>query len=214
MLAFEDVDGQHPMQPWQIDELDRVISAMEDLSLLLTPSPLPDATVKTAGDEIATHIQGWRKLNEEKPSRLDQVDDWSRRHIESLVAIEDTVAGALKGDTLLHCDIRADNILLAPGRTWFVDWPHARVGPPWLDVVCFAPSVIMQGGPPPEQVVSRHSACRSDADAITAAIVALAGYFTRKAVQPPPPGLPTVRAFQDAQGVVAREWVAQRTGLS
>ena len=26
--------------------------------------------------------------------------------------------------------------------------------------------------------------------------------------------LPTVRAFQDAQGVLARDWVAQRTGLT
>ena len=35
-----------------------------------------------------------------------------------------------------------------------------------------------------------------------------------EAVQPSPPGLPTLRAFQDAQGSVAREWIAQRTGLS
>ena len=73
----------------------------------------------------------------------------------------------------------------------------------------------MQGGPPPEEVISRHSACgTADSEAITAAVVALAGYFTRQAAQPPPPGLPTVRAFQDAQGVIAREWAAKRTGLS
>ena len=165
----------------------------------------------------ATHIQGWRKLHEEQPSRLDCLDEWSRRHIEALVAIEDTAAGALDGDTLLHCDIRSDNILLTPERTWFVDWPHARIGPPWLDVVAFAPSVTMQGGPPPEEVVARHSACiriELDSEAVTSGSVALAGYFTHRAVQPPPPGLPTVRAFQDAQGVVAREWVSQRTGLS
>ena len=143
------------------------------------------------------------------------MDEWSRRHIEALVAIEETVGGALEGDTLLNNDIRADNILLTPGRTWFVDWPHASVGPPWLDVVAFAPSVAMQGGPSPEEVISRHSACRSaESDGITAVVVTLAGYFTHKAVQPPPPGLPTVRAFQNAQGVVARKWVAQRTGLS
>ena len=215
VLAFEDVDGRHPTQPWRIDELDRVVAAMEDLNRLLTPSPLPAAMVPTAGDEFATHIQGWRKLYEEQPSRLDYVDKWSRRHIEALTAIEDTVSGALDGDTLLHCDFRADNVLLTLERTWFVDWPHARVGPPWLDAVAFASSVTMQGGPPPEEVISWHSACRAaDADAVTAAVVALAGYFTHRAVQPPPPGLPTLRAFQDAQGVVAREWVSQRTGLS
>ena len=212
VLAFEDVDGSHPTQPWRIDELDQVVSAMEKLSMLLTPSPLPASMVGTARDEF---VRGWRQLHEELPSRLDHVDEWSRRHIETLEAIEDTLGGALEGDTLLNNDIRADNILLTPERTWFVDWPHASVGPLWLDVVAFAPSVTMQGGPPPEEVISRHSACSTaDSEAITAAVVALAGYFTHQAVQPPPPGLPTVRAFQDAQGVVAREWIAQRTGLS
>ena len=212
VLVFEDVDGRHPIQPWRIDELDRVVAAMEDLSTLLTPSPLPADMIGTAGDEF---VRGWRLLRDERPSRLDSVDERSRCHIETLVAIEETVGRALEGDTLLNNDIRADNILLTPERTWFVDWPHASVGPPWLDVVTFAPSVTMQGGPHPEEVISRHSACRNaESDAITAAVVALAGYFTHQAVQPPPPGLPTVRAFQDAQGVVAREWVAQRTGLS
>ena len=214
-LVFEDVDGRHPTQPWRIDELNRVVAAMEDLSKLLTPSPMPAAVVGTAGNEFATTIRGWRQLRDERPSRLGCLDEWSRRNLERLVAVEDTVGGALEGDTLLNIDIRADNILITPDRIWFVDWPHARVGPPWLDVVAFAPSVTMQGGPPPEEVISRHFACRAaDSDAITAAVVAIAGYFTHQSVQPPPPGLPTVRAFQDAQGVVAREWIAQRTGLS
>jgi hypothetical protein len=73
--------------------------------------------------------------------------------------------------------------------------------------------VTMQGGPPPEEVIARHPACPlADPDAITAAVAALAGYFTHRALQPPPPGLPTLRAFQEAQGAVAREWLAQRTG--
>ena len=212
VLVFEDVDGRHPMQPWPIDELDKVVVAMEELSLLLTPSPLPAAAIGAAGDRF---VRGWRRLLEEQQPSLDCLDEWSRRHMETLAAIEGTVGSALEGDTLLNNDIRADNILLTSERTLFVDWPHALVGPPWLDVVGFAPSATMQGGPLPEEVISRHSACRTaDSEAITAAVVALAGYFTHQAVQPPPPGLPTLRAFQDAQGVVAREWIAQRTGLS
>ena len=212
VLVFEDVDGHHPMRPWSVEELDRVVAAMEDLSLLLTPSPLPAAVIGAAGDRF---VRGWRRLQGEQPSRLDCVDEWSHRNIEALVAIEDNVGRALEGDTLLNNDIRADNILLTSQRTLFVDWPHALVGPQWLDVVGFAPSVTMQGGPLPEEVISRHSACRTaNSEDITAGVVALAGYFTHQAVQPPPPGLPTLRAFQDAQGVVAREWIAQRTGLS
>ena len=215
VLVFEDLDGHHPSEPWQKAELHRVVAALEDLSTLLTPSPLPSAMVGSAGSAFAPDVHGWSRLRNEQPSRMDYVDEWSRRHIETLVAIERTVGSALMGDTLLNMDVRADNILFTPGRTWFVDWPLARVGPPWMDAVAFAATVPMQGGPPPEEVASMHFAFHdADSDAVTAAVVAMAGYFTYKAVQPPLPGLPTLRAFQDAQGVIARKWTAQRTGFS
>jgi Ser/Thr protein kinase RdoA (MazF antagonist) len=35
-----------------------------------------------------------------------------------------------------------------------------------------------------------------------------ADYFTERSLQPPPPGLPTVRQFQAAQGEVTRRWLA------
>ena len=213
LLLFEDVDGRHPTQPWRLDELDRVVAAMEELAETLTPSPLPTSVVGAAGDRFLG-LRSWRRLRDERPSRLHRVDEWSRRHLETLVAIEESIGDALAGETLLNYDVRSDNILLTPERTWFVDWPHACLGPPWLDVVAFAPSVTMQGGPAPEEVVSRHSAYRAaDRDVVTAAVAALAGFFTYHAAQPPPPGLPTLRPFQDAQAAVAREWLARRTGL-
>ncbi len=213
-LVFEYVAGRHPVQPWRIDELDRVVAAMEDLGATLTPSPLRNSIVGTASDMFATEICGWRQMVDHPTSLFHRLDEWSRRHLETLAAIEETAVGALAGDTLLHMDIRADNILLTPERVWFLDWPHACNGPSWLDVVAFAPSVAMQGGPPPEEIISKHSACgAADTDPITSAVVSIAGYFTRQALLPPPPGLPTVRAFQAAQGMVARRWAAQRTGL-
>ena len=79
-MVFEDVDGRHPIRPWRTDELHRVVAAMEDLSRLLTPSPLPVAIAGRASDVFATEIRGWRRLRDEHPSRLAQVDGWSRRH--------------------------------------------------------------------------------------------------------------------------------------
>ena len=182
---------------------------------MLTPSPLPAAVAGTAGTAFAPDVHGWKRLRDEQPSQLDRVDAWSRRHVAALASIEETVGSALAGDTLLHMDVRADNILFTPDRTWFVDWPLARVGPAWMDAVSFAATVPMHGGPPPEDVASMHFAFHeADSDAVTASVVATAGYFTYKALQSPVPGQPTLRAIQDAQGAVAREWAARRTGLS
>ena len=77
------------------------------------------------------------------------------------------------------------------------DWPHACVGAARLDVVGFAPSVAMQGGPQPEAVFAHYSGARTaDPRVVTAGLAAVAGYFTYQALQPPPPGLPTLPRFR------------------
>jgi hypothetical protein len=76
--------------------------------------------------------------------------------------------------------------------------------------VLWAPSVAMQGGPEPGELLARSALGRSASrPALTAIVCALAGYFTQRSLQPAPPGLPTVRAFQAAQGEVTRRWLAQ-----
>jgi hypothetical protein len=213
VLAFEDVDGRLPALPWQADELERVLAALAALTAALTPSPLPAAVAGRAADSEVVATGHWRRLREDADGVRHRLDPWSRRHLDALADLDAAAPAAVAGDTLLHSDLRADNLLLTPDRVLVVDWPHARTGAPWLDAVFFAPSVAMQGGPPPEDLLARVPAAAPAPPAdVSAAIAAVAGFFTRLALLPPPPGLATVRAFQDAQGVVAREWLARRTG--
>ena len=213
VLWFADIEGRHPVQPWIAADLDRVMTALIDLSALLTPSPLSHPLVADAADTLRTEICGWGTLAGETPSHVDELDPWSHRHLAALVALEAEAPAAIVGNTLLHFDLRADNILLTPEQVWIVDWPHVRIGAAWADTLFFAPSVTMQGGPPPEQLLARHPAShRTDPRAITAVVAAVAGFFIHRSLQPAPSGLPTLRAFQAAQGAVAREWLAERTG--
>jgi aminoglycoside phosphotransferase (APT) family kinase protein len=213
LLAFDEVYGEHPAQPWRIEQLDRVLGGLAELAVALTPSPLSVGAVASASERLATRICGWQHMRTEEAPMVEGLDAWSRRHLQALADLELRAPEAVKGETLLHFDVRADNVLLAPNKVWFFDWPHACVGAAWLDVLAFAPSVTMQGGPPPEEVIARYPACQGvDPGDITSALAAIAGFFIRTSLEPPPPGLPTVRAFQAAQGVIAREWLAQRTG--
>jgi Ser/Thr protein kinase RdoA (MazF antagonist) len=209
VLAFEDVEGQNPAQPWRTEELDRVLEALVALSATLTPSPIPLAS---AGEKVATEIRGWQLLQSQRPAQLDS---WSTRHLDALADLEMAAVAAVAGNTLLHFDIRADNVLLTSDRVYVVDWPHACIGAAWVDPLFFAPSVAMQGGPDPEALMARHPAAMSaHAADVMAALAAVAGFFTYKSLQPAPPGLPTLRSFQAAQGAVARSWLARRTGWS
>ena len=211
VLVFEDVEGRNPPVPWRPGELNRTLDALVALSELLTPSPLPPGLVGVVGDWEVICGRHWRKLAEERPVCLDA---WSARHLDELAGLEAEAPAAAKGNTLLHLDLRADNLLLTPdNRVLVVDWPHARVGASWVDAAFFAPSVAMQGGPPPEELLAHHPhGHQVDPDALTAVVAAVAGFFTREGLQPAPPGLPSLRPFQASQGEVAKSWLALRTG--
>lgn len=202
-LAFEAVDGHMPVQPWRDDELGLVVAALHRLHQALTPSPIAS---DTASNLLATHIKGWGELRE-----AGGLDQWSNRNLERLVELEAMAPTAAVGETLLHVDVRADNLLIAADRVYFVDWPWALIGAPLVDWVGFAPSVAMQGGPQPDELLAM-AELKVGADAIDAVIASLAGYFLAYARRPPPPGIPTVRAFQAAQGEIALRWLRERTG--
>lgn len=213
-LLFENVEGYNPPTPWRGAELERVLQAMTQLSETLTPCPIAAGRIASSGEYFAKRIHGWQRLKADDAFQLSALDAWSQRHLDTLCAIEQDAAAAVAGQTLVHFDIRADNIVISEEAVWFVDWPHACIGAAWLDVVLFAPSVAMQGGPSPEALIQQHPLCQqADPDTLTAAIASLAGMYTLRSLQPPPPGLPTLREFQTAQAVITRQWLAQRTGL-
>lgn len=204
-LGFEDVDGRTPAQPWRNGELRLVVDGLQRLHEILTPSPIASTA---AADGFATMINGWAELKKS----MAPLDDWSRRNIERLIDLESKTAAVVAGQTLLNFDVRADNILIAGDLVYFVDWPWARIGAPFVEWVALAPSVHMQGGPTPEELLRMASLDAVDDVAINAVIASITGFFLGHSRRPPPPGIPTVRAFQAAQGKVALDWLRERTG--
>lgn len=212
-IVFEDVDGWTPATPWRPQELSRVLEALTQLVESLTPSPI---AVETIAERLHEPLQGWRMLQAAARSQRDDlggVPDWARRNLERLALLESEWEAASAGQTLLHFDLRADNIVLTRDRVLVVDWPHASLGAAWMELLQILPSIAMQGGPKPWEIFDSHPLGRDAPDqAVTAVLAALAGYFIRQSRLPAPPGLPTVRAFQRDQGIPAVKWLMRRTG--
>ena len=203
-LVVDDVAGQQPELPWRDDQLGWVLDALDRLAAALTPAPVPVPAVEQC---LGTDFTGWRTLARNPPD--DRLDPWSRARLGELAALEATWAGYAAGDTLLHADLRADNLLVTAEGVTVVDWPHACRGAAFADLVFFAPSVAMQGGPEPAALLARSRVGRqAGRDALTAVVCAVAGYFTERSLLPPPPGLPTVRGFQAAQAETTVRWLA------
>ena len=201
VLLVEDVEGAQPALPWRDDELDRML-ALTRRVVEVRGLPLRPAT------EHVTRWRGWRQFADAADAPLP---DWERRHLEQLVELEAAADDAVTGDHLLHLDTRADNVLLSPTRDWLVDWPWAAVGAPWLEAVVSAPAVAMQGGPDPQAFLARSGLAGPGADdAITSTVAAFTGMLAWLASLPPPPGLPTVRAFQAAQADIGVRWLQAR----
>lgn len=203
-LVIDDVDGRQPELPWQPSDLDRVLTTLDHLAAELTPAPIP---VPAITDLYAGAFTGWRTLAS-RPG-ASRLDSWTRDHLGQLASLEQAWTAHAGGRTVLHTDLRADNLLLTGDRVMVVDWPHACRGAAFIDPVLLAVSVAASGGPAPRQVLARSRAARAASrDAVTAIVCAAAGYYTERALRPPQPGLAAARTHQGVMGRAARQWLA------
>ncbi len=204
-LVFEDLDGHTPAVPWIAAELEAAMTALQQMAKEFTPNPVPDLPSVTSF--YATVFAGWERIRAEPPADLDP---WARHHLDGLCRLAARGLACLAGDSLLHTDIRADNLLIrTDGTVAVVDWPWACTGAAWFDQLLLCINVDFYGGHDPEKLVL-HYLQAVNRDDITAALAGLCGYFTDVARQPSDPGLPTVRAFQRAHALSTLSWLSRR----
>jgi aminoglycoside phosphotransferase (APT) family kinase protein len=208
-LTFDVVDGEPPSLPWTPASATAVVVALGELADAATPCPIPE--LGTVAERLADDLAQWSALAADPPEDLDP---WERRHLESLAAAPARLAasGGLDGDTLVHLDVRADNLLVTPaGSVVVVDWPWAARGAAWIDTVLFALDAAVHGGVNPELLVGNAPpVAKADPSAVTDLVLGLAGMWAAAMRRPAPPGLPTVRPFQRRFHDAALAWGRRR----
>jgi hypothetical protein len=207
LLVLDDVDGAMPTQPWDHREFARVFDALEQLSDALTPSPF---AALSSVDDLAENFRSWHTVAADSVL-AGRLDSWIQSDLARLVELESDWAAAARGETLLHADLRADNLLLTEDRVMVVDWPYAVTGAAWVDALLFLPSVAATSSIDPEQVWAGFRPARdADPDAVNAVLAAVAGDFLYQSMLPAPANLPTLRAHQQEKGTAALTWLRAR----
>jgi aminoglycoside phosphotransferase (APT) family kinase protein len=210
-LVLEDIEGRHPATPWLAEELDRVLSVLANLAVVLSPPPLPG--LESAAEFLAEELVGWHRIAADPPADLHP---WAAHHLDELRVLAERGLAALSGDTLVHTDIRADNILLSPqGSVTIIDWPWACRGPAWLDTLLLLINARLYGAHDTHTLLIKHTAVTgANPQDLIAVLAGLAGFFTDAARQPPPKGLPTLRAFQQAHAEAVLSWLREIPALT
>jgi hypothetical protein len=203
VLGLEYVDARAPRRPWRRAELDVVLDVLESVVDLMTPPPA-DLTLDSFADDFASVPGYWEDVRRLRPDlpHLDEAADLTLRLGE--------VAG---GGTLVHTDVRDDNVLLRPdGTALLCDWNFPCVGAAWLDTL-----FVMVGprgdGLDVEAVLAERRLTRDvPAESIDVILALLVGYFFRQCEEPVPPTSPYVRELQRWQGDVCWDWLCERRG--
>lgn len=116
--------------------------------------------------------------------------------------------------TLLHGDLRSDNLRFGQGRLYLFDWPAITVGRAEWDFVAFAQSVTVEDGVAPEQVMAWYAErFPVDEAVVDSSIAWWFAFFAQRAWREEVPGLPRLRRFQRQQLAVMAHWAARQWSL-
>jgi hypothetical protein len=196
VLSTEYVEARQPARPWRADELALCLETLAAAVPVLTPPPLP---LPSAAEEFAS----W-------PALWDALD---LPHRDEAAALAAAYAEVMAGDTVVHTDVRDDNLLLTPdGRALLCDWNWPFAGAAWLD------SFFLLIGPrgdglDVEAVIAASPLLSAvPAESVDVVLALVTGYFLTSAAQPVPPTSPHIREAQRWQGEACWAWLGERRG--
>lgn len=201
VLALEDLSGATWPPPWDVARIDAVLTSLASVHASQPPEGVPPAVESQFGQD------GWPAVIADPEPFLSLglcSPDWLD-HLPTLAAA--SANAEIDGNSLLHFDVRSDNLCLQEGTAVLVDWNSACVGNPVLDTASWLPSLEAEGGPAPHVILP------DETPGMPAIASLLAGYFCARAGLPAIPQAPHARPLQLMQSKTALPWAARLLDL-
>ena len=193
VLTIEDLSDADWTPRWDAGRVAAVLAALGELA---GASPPPDTP--PVRESFAELFDRWRVVEADPGPFLSaglRDAAWLDRALPVILAAVDSAP--VDGDCVCHLDVRSDNLCFRDGRAVLVDWNWTSLANPAIDVAAWLPSLRVEGGPQPWDVLPDAGSLGAFVAGVWAAVVGL----------PPPPTAPTVRDLQRRQLAVALDWI-------
>lgn len=144
ILILEDLSAGHWPPPWTPEQIQKVFDVLKKLE-----------AVKIEGDftllsTVKPELCGWQAISKDPTGFLSLrlvTPEWLENALPTLMKAESEIV--LDGDSLVHTDVRSDNVCFLGDKTYLIDWNWTVRGNPKFDIVTWLPSLHAEGGPPP-----------------------------------------------------------------
>jgi Ser/Thr protein kinase RdoA (MazF antagonist) len=199
VLVLEDLSDADWGTRWSPRRVELVRSALGELA-----ASEPPPNTRSVRETFSDLFGRWRVVEQDPEPFLAtgiRSREWLEQALPTLIAAADAVPA--DGDDVLHLDVRSDNLCTRGDAALLVDWNWCSTGNGDLDVAAWLPSLALEGGPQPWEVLTAAGECAAFLAGVWAAVVGL----------PPPATAPTVRGMQRKQLEVALEWSERELGL-
>ena len=193
VLAIDDLSDADWTPRWDPARVEAVLGALHELG-----DAAPPPNTRTVRETFPDLWGRWQIVESDPEPFLSlgvRDRDWLEGALPAILAAAESAP--VEGDRVCHLDVRSDNLCFVGERTVLVDWNWTSLANPAVDVAAWLPSLRVEGGPQPWEVLH-------DAGPLAAFV---AGVWAAVAGLPPPETAPMVRDVQRRQLAVALDWI-------
>jgi aminoglycoside phosphotransferase (APT) family kinase protein len=213
-ICLEAVDGQMPGLPWNPAELTAALDAHAAAAAALAepPSSLVALGLPTLEDIARDDLSRWQEIAAHR-APVPAMPRYGLARLDELAALEAALPSVVDSSAVMHCDLRLDNIIVdRAGCAWICDWNWLCHGPAWVDTVSLLVTAYASDLDADALLAAHPTARGVPAEAVDAALAALAGHYLVSAGLGDTGAAPALRTHQRWTGGVTLRWLAERRG--